>query len=191
VLAVIAVGVLILVALGGWGLSRLGGGGGGGAKDKAGSKNTTTAKPSITKLSPAAARAYNRPPHPDDAASNDLDKAIDASKSTAWTTQHYQGADFGKLRQGVGLVIDMGKSVSVAKVKVLMPTAGQQGAVELHVGDSPGSGAPKTDTGPASGSFDLDGKGTKGRYVTLWFTKLPNAGEFRATVRDVAVYGTG
>jgi hypothetical protein len=191
VLAVIAVGVLILVALGGWGLSRLGGGGGGGSKEKAGAKNTTVAKPSVQKLNPKTAIAFNRPPHPDDAASNDLGKAIDPNKSSAWTTQHYQGADFGKLRHGVGLVIDMGKSVTVSKVKVLMPTAGQQGAVELHVGDSLGTGAPKTDTGPASGAFDLDGKQAKGRYVTLWFTKLPNVGEFRATVRDVAVYGTG
>jgi serine/threonine protein kinase len=190
VLAAIAVGVLVLVALGGWGLSRLGGGGDG-AKDKAGTKNTAAAKPSVTELKPVRALAFNRPPHPDDSASNDLSKAIDASKTSAWTTQHYNSADFGKLRSGVGLVIDMGKSVAVSKVKVLMPTAGAQGTVEMRVGDSLGTASPKVDTGSASGTFDLDGKQAKGRYVTLWFTKLPNVGEFRATVRDVAVYGTG
>jgi hypothetical protein len=191
VLAAIAVGVLILVALGGWGLSRLGGGGGGGSKEKAGAKNSSVAKPSVAKLNPVAARAFNRPPHPDDTASSDLNKAIDANKASAWTTQHYNSAEFGKLRSGVGLVIDMGKSVTVSKVRVMMPVAGQQGSVELHVGDSLGPGTTKTDTGGASGAFDLDGKSAKGRYITLWFTKLPNIGEFRATVRDVAVYGTG
>ena len=159
--------MLILVALGGWGLSRLGGGGGDAAKEKAGAKNTTVAKPTVTKLKTVRATAYNPEPHPDDAASNDLAKAIDANKSSAWTTQHYNGADFGKLRNGVGLVIDLGKSVSVSKVKVLMPAASEQGTVELHVGDSMGTDATKTDTGPASGSFDLDGKDAKGRYVTL------------------------
>jgi len=191
VLAAIAVGVLVLVALGGWGLSHLGGGDSGGTKQKTGAKNSSTAKPANQELTPARVHAYNRPPHPDDTASNDLDKAIDSNKSSAWTTQHYSSASFGKLRSGVGLVIDMGKVVTVSKVKVLMPNAGQQGTVELHVGDSLGPGTTKTDTGGASGSFDLDGKSTKGRYITLWFTKLPNIGEFRATVRDVAVYGTG
>ena len=191
VLAAIAVGVLILVALGGWGLSRLGGGDGGDSKEKAGTKNSSPAKPSVAKLTPARVQAYNRPPHPDDTASSDLGKAIDANKASAWTTQHYNSADFGKLRPGVGLVIDMGKSVTVSKVKVSMPAAGQQGTVELHVGDSLGPSTTKTDTGGASGAFDLDGKQAKGRYVTLWFTRLPSIGEYRATVRDVAVYGTG
>jgi hypothetical protein len=190
VLAAIAVGVLILVALGGWGLSRLGGGGGG-SKGKAGAKTSTVAKPTAQKLTPAGVHDYNRPPHPDDTASSDLNKAIDANKSSAWTTQHYNSAEFGKLRSGVGLVIDMGKTVTISKVRVLMPTANQPGTVELHVGDSLGTGSPQTDSGGASGAFDLNGKQARGRYLTLWFTKLPNIGEFRATVRDVAVYGTG
>jgi hypothetical protein len=190
-LAAIAVGVLLLVAIGGWGLSRMGGGGGAGSKQKAGTKTSAAAKPAVQELTPAHVLPYNRPPHPDDTASNDLDKVIDANKSSAWTTQHYNSADFGKLRKGIGLVIDMGKTVTVSKVKVTMPSASQNGTVELHIGDSQGSGAQQTDTGGASGTFDLDGKQTKGRYVTLWFTKLPNIGEFRATVRDVVVEGTG
>ncbi|HEY0541000.1 MAG TPA: AMP-binding protein [Actinoallomurus sp.] len=189
-LAAIAVGVLLLVAIGGWGLSRMGGGGGD-SKQKAGTKTSSAAKPTIQELTAAHVLPYNRPPHPDDTASIDLDKVIDASKASAWTTQHYNSADFGKLRKGIGLVIDMGKTVTVSKVKVTMPSASQDGTVELHVGDSQGTGAQQTDTGGASGTFDLDGKQTKGRYVTLWFTKLPNIGEFRATVRDVAVEGTG
>jgi serine/threonine protein kinase len=191
-LAAIAVGVLLLVAIGGWGLSRMGGGGGGGdSKQKAGTKTSTAAKPTVQELTPSRVLPYNHPPHPDDTASLDLTKAIDSSKSSAWTTQHYTSAGFGQLRNGIGLVIDMGKTVTVSKVKVTMPSAGQNGTVELHVGDSQGPGAQQTDTGGASGTFDLDGKQAKGRYVTLWFTKLPNIGEFRATVRDVAVEGTG
>lgn len=189
VLAAIAVGVLLVVALGGWGLSRMGGSGGD-PKQKAGTKPTSVAKPTSQKLTPADVRALNRPPHPDGAAGADLSKAVDASKSTGWSTQHYASATFGGLRSGIGLVLDMGKTVTVSNVKVLMPQ-GTPGAVELHIGDSPSAGAPQTASGDAIGSFELDGKKAKGRYVTLWFTKLPNVGEFRATVRDVAVYGTG
>lgn len=190
VLAVIAIGVLLIVGLGGWGLSRLGGNGDGSGQ-KSGVKPSPAAKPKSQLLHPATVLAYNNPPHPDDAASGALRNAIDASKSTYWTTQHYNSADFGRLRRGVGLIIDMGKSVTVSNVKVMMPSAGVPGSVELHVGDAMGPSASQTDTGNASGTFDLNGKQTQGRYLTLWFTKLPNIGEFKARVRDVAVYGTG
>ncbi|MFB9835946.1 hypothetical protein ACFFNX_27575, partial [Actinoallomurus acaciae] len=190
VLAAIVVGVLVLVALGGWGLSQLGGGGGDGTNPKAGTKTSTAARPAAEKLTVSRALADNRAPHVDGAASSDLGKAIDGSKSSYWTTQHYNGADFGKLRSGIGLVLDMGKTVTVSSVKVLMP-GGTPGTVELHIGDSPDHGTQQIDTSDASGSFTLNGKQAKGRYVTLYFTKLPNIGEFKARVRDVAVYGTG
>jgi hypothetical protein len=189
VLAAIAVGVLILVALGGWGLSRMGGGDGD-AKEKAGAKISPTAKPTDQKLKPVTALAYNRGPHPDGAAPQDLPKAIDSNKTSYWTTQHYSSANFGGFRSGIGLVLDMGKTVTVSNVKVLMPS-GTGGKVELHVGDSATSSTPQTDSGNANGQFELAGKGARGRYVTLWFTKLPDTGEFRAKVNDVAVYGTG
>ncbi|GLY87888.1 protein kinase family protein [Actinoallomurus iriomotensis] len=191
VLAAIVVGVLILVALGGWGLSKLGGGGDdGGTNPKAGTKTSQAAKPTTEKLSVAKVLADNDAPHVDSAANGDLGKATDDNKSSYWTTQHYNGADFGRLRSGIGLVLDMGKTVTVSNVKVMMPP-GTPGNVELHIGDSPSSSTQQTDTGNAVGSFTLNGKQAKGRYVTLWFTKLPNIGEFKARVRDVAVYGTG
>jgi eukaryotic-like serine/threonine-protein kinase len=189
VLAAIVVGVLILVALGGWGLSRMGGGDDGGTKEKAGAKTSTSAKPTALKLKVSDVTAYNRGAHPDDSAPKDLSKATDSDKSSAWTTQHYTNANYGGLRSGVGLVLDMGKSVTVANVKVLMPP-GTPGTVELHIGNSGSPSAPQISSGEASGSFELDGKQAKGRYVMLWFTKLPDSGGFQATVRDVAVYGT-
>ncbi|HZE31224.1 MAG TPA: serine/threonine protein kinase, partial [Actinoallomurus sp.] len=147
------------------------------------------AKPTAQELAPATALAYNRGPHADGAAPSDLGKATDSNKSSYWTTQHYTSANFGGLRSGVGLVLDMGKTVTVSKVKVLMPS-GTPGTVELHIGDSPTSSTPKIDSGDATGSFELAGKQAKGRYVTLYFTKLPDIGEFKAKVLDAAVYGT-
>ena len=190
-LAAIAVGVLLLVSIGGWGVSQLGGDGSG-SKTNTGAKTTPAARQTLKTLTPSRVRVFNQPPHTDGTARNDLEKAIDGSKSSTWTTQHYGNARFGGLRPGIGLVLDMGKPVTVAKVKVTMPNANQAGFVELHVGDSEDPAAThKTATGDASGAFELNGRQTKGQYVTLWFTKLPDIGEFRAKVSDVAVYGMG
>ncbi|WP_329248751.1 AMP-binding protein [Actinoallomurus sp. NBC_01490] len=191
VLAAIVVGVLILVALGGWGLSQLGGGDDNGTNPKAGTKSSPAAKPTAEKLTVSNVLADNRSPHVDSAANSDRGKATDGSKSSYWTTQHYAGADFGGLRSGVGLVLDMGKTVTVSDVKVTMPPAGSPGTVEMHIGDSPDHSTKQVDSGDAVGTFTLKGNQAKGRYVTLWFTKLPNIGEFKVRVRDVVVYGTG
>ena len=48
------------------------------------------------------------------------------------------------------------------------------------------------DTGPASGTFTLKGKQTKGQYILLWFPKIPRVGaEYRIKVNNVEVFGTG
>lgn len=190
VLAAIAAGVLGIVALGGWGLSGLGGDGGH-PKQKISPQASSTAKQTARRLKPANVKSDNDPPHPDRHASNNLANVIDSNNASVWTTEGYETADFGRYRPGVGLVIDMGKTVTVARVKVSMPSASTPGSVELRVGDVSGTNATKTDTGDASGDFELNGKQTRGRYLTLWFTRLPRIGKYyRATVRDVSVYGT-
>jgi serine/threonine protein kinase len=192
VLAAIAVGVLLIVALGGWGLSRVGRGGGD-PDQKAGAKTSASAKPKAGKLEPQDAKGYDASPgsHPDASLPKDPGNAIDASKNTYWGTQHYFDPHYGKYKKGLGLKIDMGHSVKVDHVEVTMPTASAQGTVELRVGDSGDVSMPKTDTGPASGVFRLSGGSHQGRYLLLWFTKLPMADQYRVRVNDVAVYGTG
>jgi eukaryotic-like serine/threonine-protein kinase len=192
VLAAIAVGVLLIVAIGGWGLSRLGGGGGDPGQ-KSGANTSPSVRPAFQKLGPQSAKGYDATPgtHPDEALPKGGGNAIDASKSTFWGTQHYFDPHYGKYKKGLGLMIDMGHSVKVDHVEVTMPNASQQGTVELRIGGSADSTMPKTDTGPASGTFKLAGKSTQGQYLLLWFTKLPMAGQYRVMVNDVAVYGTG
>jgi hypothetical protein len=192
VLAAIAVGVLLIVAIGGWGLSRLGGGGGD-SKQKAGAKTSSAAKPKVGVLKPQGAAGYDASPgsHPDAALPKDPGNAIDASKASFWGTQHYIDPHYGRYKKGLGLMIDMGHSVKVDHVEVTMPDASQQGTVELRVGDSDDVSMPKTDTGPASGVFRLSGGSAQGRYLLLWFTKLPMTDQYRVRVNDVVVYGTG
>jgi serine/threonine protein kinase len=189
--ALVAV-VLVVVAVGGWGLSQM--------NDNSAAKNTKgrtqsspsqSIKPSVRELKPVRADIDNDPPHADTTAPNDISKAIDGNKSSFWTTQHYFDADFGRQRKGIGLVLDMGKTVTVDKVTVVMPPSGSPGRVELHVGDSAkSSDSEAEDTGDAAGIFNLKGKQAKGRYITLWFTKLPKIGLYQIKVKDVTVTGT-
>ena len=57
--------------------------------------------------------------------------AIDGSPSTAWHTQFYEGNPvFGGLKQGTGLILDMGKPVSLRSVTVTFgPEAGANVAI--------------------------------------------------------------
>ncbi|WP_460332920.1 protein kinase family protein [Actinoallomurus acanthiterrae] len=193
VMAAIAAIVLVVVAIGGWGLSQM--------SDDKGAKNIKTrvqttpsqsSKPPTRELKVSDVLLDNQPPNPDSTAPKDRRKAIDDSPSSYWTTQYYIGrAEFGGQRSGIGLVLDMGKSVTVDKVTVAMPN-GSPGHVELRVGDSATHGSDtRVATGDAVDTFDMKAvPPTKGRYVILWFTKLPNIGQFQAKVKDVKVFGS-
>jgi serine/threonine protein kinase len=190
VIAAIVVGLVLLVALGGWGLSQMGGSS---AKPKTGALTTPVTRKSSAKLSVQTARGYDPTPnqHPDTALPAGGKKAIDSSPTTYWGTQHYTDARYGHLKAGLGLQLDMGKSVTVDRVQVTMPGASPGGTVELRIGDSGGASMSRTDSGSASGSFKLDGKQAKGRYILLWFPKLPRVGsEYRIRVNNVEVFGT-
>jgi hypothetical protein len=128
--------------------------------------------------------------------------AIDGSPSTAWHTQFYLGSPLlGGLKKGTGLLLDMGKQVSLSSVQITFgPTAGANVAIEV------GNSNAISPTGLASftkvakrkhvdgGTQTFQTSSTpKGRYVLIWFTKLPpnNAGQFQAFVYNVVVRGSG
>ncbi|TDT28625.1 hypothetical protein EV562_114191 [Streptomyces sp. BK208] len=118
-------------------------------------------------------------------------KAYDGDPGTYWQTSHYASADFGRLKQGVGLVVDLGKVQQVGKVTV---TFGGDTSVELRSGGA---------SGPEPQSFEgytkvADGNGTtvelkpdkelRTRYLLVWLTELPlTEGQFRGRVADIKV----
>jgi eukaryotic-like serine/threonine-protein kinase len=193
-LAAIGAIVLVVVAAGGWGLSQMGGDDGGkNAKSRTHTNPSQSAKPAPRELKVADTLVDNRPPNADRTAPQDTHKAVDGNKASYWTTQYYFGSpEFGRKRSGIGLVLDMGQSVTVDKVTVTMPSGTTPGHVELRVGDSPTHEADqKVATGDAVGVFDL--KPTtqaKGRYAILWFTRLPDIGRLQVQVKDVKVIGS-
>jgi hypothetical protein len=110
---------------------------------------------------------------------------------------------FGGLKQGTGLLLDMGKQVSLRSVQVTFgPEAGAN--VAIMVGNnnsiSPQGLASFTrvaklkDVGAGTTTFQTSGS-AKGRYVLIWFTKLPplqgSSNQFEAFISNVAVRGSG
>jgi hypothetical protein len=194
-----AVVAAVVVGVGVWASANSGGGGNKagsagvpGLKDNTGP--TKSSQPAVGPLAPASASGFDPATsgHPDTAVKGAGAEAVVKSGGN-WHTQHYSDGDFGRLTDGLGLLIDMGKPVTITKVHVTMPSGGA-GTLELRVGDGTSLGALKVvgKSGSAQGSFDITaaGSGAQGQYVLLWFTKLPNlGGQFMAQINRVTVYG--
>lgn len=119
--------------------------------------------------------------------------AVDGKPETAWETEGYNSADFGRLKPGVGLILDLGSRAQVRSVSVDL--AGHAGAsFAVRVTDDPG-GEYRT-LGTVSGAEPTaevrSPDSARGRYVVLWFTSLPpDGGKYRAYVSEVDVRGQG
>ena len=119
---------------------------------------------------------------------------LNVSSDQPWYSQWYATPDFGNLRSGTGLLLDMGKTVSVSSVQLVLGTA--PGAdVQIRVGDDPYL----ADLSPVARGWDVGGTvqlavpaPVKGRYVLIWFTRLPPGpqGHYQVDVYDLAVDGT-
>lgn len=136
--------------------------------------------------------------------------AIDNDPSTFWATSWYRGSPyFGNLKQGSGLILDMGRSVRLSSVQVTFgSTAGAD--VEIKIGNSNAQGpdgthaqgqataaamqtvASKTNVG-GTVTFTTTSNAA-GRYVLIWFTKLPpwtgHPGLYQAQIYNVVVKGS-
>ncbi|HYK32176.1 MAG TPA: protein kinase family protein [Streptosporangiaceae bacterium] len=127
--------------------------------------------------------------------------AIDSSMRSAWDSQWYKTAEFGGLKTGAGLLLDMGKSVTFRSLTVIFGSI--PGAdVQILVGNSAARSASNLSSmttvatadnvsGPMT--FRLS-KPAAGRFLVIWFTKLPpkrGSGHwFMAAVYNVSVKGS-
>lgn len=99
--------------------------------------------------------------------------AIDGNDDTYWRSERYRSPNFGNLKSGVGLVIDLGGSARVSEVT--LDTEGDDWSVEIYVGDD-FTGAPATWGDPAAGGQDLRNKESfdiddiVGTHLLVWVT---------------------
>jgi hypothetical protein len=119
--------------------------------------------------------------------------AIDGSMATDWRTDWYATPHFGALQTGTGLLLDMGKPVTVTSLKFTLGSI--PGAdFEIRAGDTPQltSLRPVAAATGAAGTVNLTlTKPQNARYILLWFTALPpdGTGTYQARVYDVSVTG--
>ena len=119
---------------------------------------------------------------------------ITPGASSPWRTDWYTTANFGRLKQGTGLLLDMGGPATITSVRITLGSA--SGAdLQLRVGDTPALAdlpvaASASDVG---GTIDLRlAHAVRAQYVLIWFTLLPPngvAGQYQASVYQVGVSG--
>ena len=126
--------------------------------------------------------------------SEDAGNAVDGDPATSWTTLTYKqqlGPD--GLKQGVGLVVDLGASRAVRSVQLNL--AGAPTSLSLYLTDDPPTGVDGL-TAVADVDADSDqataelADAPTGRYLTIWLTALPPAdGGFKGGIVDLVVVG--
>lgn len=125
--------------------------------------------------------------------------AIDGKAGTGWRTATYFGsAELGGLKDGVGLVLDLGGMREVESLRVRL--AGDPTDLSILTAPAATARPPRTLKG-FSEVAALDGAGVDAslslrsgvvtRYVLVWLTSLPEVepGSFRGEIRDVVVRG--
>ena len=158
-----------------------------------GSSNPPTSGGTEVKLPVDAASEFDPPPG-DGRETGTERLATDSNPTgTDWTTEHYDTADFGGLKDGVGLAIDVGSTVPAKSIVIRSPTTGYDAEIYESAGSPPSSlsgwGQPVatlTDGG-ATETIGLPGKSAKS--FLIWITRLPQAkddpGQFQMEISDV------
>jgi hypothetical protein len=113
--------------------------------------------------------------------------------SAGWETDWYATPEFGDLQKGTGLLVDMGRTVTLASVRITLGkiaganfellaggTSKMADMSRLAVQSDAGGTVQLTFTNPA-----------QARYLLIWFTKLPpdGAGHYMARIYHITING--
>jgi hypothetical protein len=152
------------------------------------SPTPSTAPPQV--LAPVSAAAFG----PDGTADGDnpqLASEVLTDPAEGWTSDWYTTAQFGDLKTGTGLLLDMGRPVTVTTVQLTLGT--QSGAnLQLRGGTAVSDLTAFAGAAGVGGSVDLAiGQPVLTQYVLLWFTRLPpdSAGTYQVAVHGITILG--
>jgi hypothetical protein len=143
-------------------------------------------------LTPSSATAFGSAGGPGD--NSDLARlAIDGNPATAWHTDWYSTARFGNLYPGTGLLVDMGRPATLTRAAIKLGRA-HGASFQLRAGATPALASlrPVAHASGAGGVVRLRfTRPVRGRYLLLWFTRLPPgpAGNFQASVYQIVLTG--
>jgi len=119
--------------------------------------------------------------------------AIARNAAQPWQTQWYVTSRFGMLKHGTGLLLDLGKKVTVTSVRLDL---GQLQSTDMQI--RVGNGTALQNLRVAAKASDVSGvvkltlrHPVTARYVLLWLTQLPpdGAGHYQGSVSHVVVSG--
>ena len=118
--------------------------------------------------------------------------AIAGNPATPWSSDWYTTPDFGRLQAGTGLLLDMGRTVTVTSVRLSLGASGSD--LQLRAGSKPvPAWLPQVASAANAGrTVQLrPGVPVHVRYLLIWFTRLPpdNAGTYQASIYKITVEG--
>ena len=107
-----------------------------------------------------------------------LSNLFDNDSSTAWKTETYGHRSLGFLKPGVGVVVQLEKSISLRNIEIETAAIGWSG--EIYVSDTIGAsleawGDPVALIEASSGTAEIDLSGNSGQMIMLWITDLGDA----------------
>ena len=118
--------------------------------------------------------------------------AVSGNPATPWLSDWYVSPDFYDLQAGTGLLLDLGRTVTVTSVRVSLNGHGAD--LQLRAGGKPiPSWLPVVASASnVGGTVELQPSAPLHvRYVLIWFTRLPpdGSGTYQASVYQVIVKG--
>ncbi|MDX1620081.1 MAG: serine/threonine-protein kinase [Nitriliruptorales bacterium] len=183
ILVVVGVAAAILVAFAMFGGGDDDGNGGSGGQDS----------DQLQAIQIATAQDFD--PHGDgEDHREDVGKAHDGDPGTVWDSEHYDTADMGGLKPGVGIWFDLGASHDLSRIELTLGTPGI--AFDVFVGEAapegtdPAAWGTKLDSvsgAPEAHSIEVS-EDVAGRYVLVWITSVGGAGQ-QAEIAEVRVLG--
>jgi hypothetical protein len=204
VIVVSAVIVLVLAAAGvtGWALAHRGHHTGATPPTQGPTSSSAPVPASSVVLKPVSANSFDV--YGNDGGDEDGSQAkyaIDNDPATFWHTSYYDTYPaFGNLKQGTGLILDMGKQVRLSQVVVQFGgTCCAHVLIEIGNNNHPVpsslsafTSVQSTTSASGSTTFNVTSK-TTGRYVLIWITYLPplagSSGRYEAEIYNVVVRG--
>jgi hypothetical protein len=123
--------------------------------------------------------------------------AVDGSRSTSWGTDHYNSADFGGLKDGLGLWVDLRGNPRVQEITVFSPVEGW--TFQVMTGTLPDDLSGPVSDAAGSATFEVrSGRAVvqiepvRAAGILIWITGLgPDQGRWAAAISEVRVMGAG
>jgi hypothetical protein len=153
---------------------------------------TATTPPPPRVLTVASVAAFGPGGLADGQNSENAARALSGNPATPWLSDWYASPDFFDLPNGTGLLLDLGRTVTVTSVQVSLNGYGAN--LQLRAGGEPTPGwLPEVASAAnAGGTVRLRPNAPAHvRYVLIWFTQLPPdaSGTYQASVYRVLVQG--